>query len=814
MALTVKDFANKVRERKPEYRHLDDTDLMQMVVKKKPELLKSIDRVDLANTMKQSRAKTASRLRQKEFGALSGYSRFMAGTGEGMLDIYHGVKQLVGGDVSKFQEQKKAYMEASEGDKTAAAGEIFGAIAATAPTMLIPGVGAAGVAAKLGLSTTARVAAGMAAGTAAGAGVGFTELVDEGETRLKNTLFGGLFGAGGTGAGMLIKKVGTKAFNALKGQYKNASVQELMDLSKKHDIPLSKADITGEGKATEKALETIPVVGMGGFRKKGAEKVQTAIQKEAKKVGADWDETIQTSLATKAKAGKAQAKIDYDKVEELSSGVSIKPQSAIDKAAKHEKEVAESIMGSETNPFSKIRENLGKKDRTFSDLRKDRSDLGKAAKKASDSGDRNLARQYQDIKSGVEEDIEKLVSKKVEVGTVSKGEYLDPPKSFSNTKIVDEYGDPERVYHGTTKQFDKYDVAQAGEHGAEYFGAGIYFSNSRKTAKQAARGSGIIREDYLNMQNPLTLDMKGDFLKKVLNLPLPEKVKKEIIYFNKHADGDFSEGFDSWSKELTKATKESGHDGIKVLNKEPGGYEEYIIFDPNKIATYKTVPTQDPRLKEAFGKAQKQYKEEVIPYTDRKIMNALKTDTPDEIFDTFMKKGKGDKAKNFYNLLDDKGKKALRDGFMDNAIEGATSQGVTSPAKLAGYLERMTKPINSVFKGKDLEEVKGFAKIMRHAEKYGQLNEAPSNGMALIPYLKGGALISAGAGAATSPMATGAGVLAAGALTKLISFMKTKGKGFGLASGEIGSKKFEEKLAKFMAKLPIASAATAKEIKE
>lgn len=730
MPLSVKEFAEKVRARKPEYKHLDDADLLQMVTKKKPDLLKAIDRDDLVRVSNESVSKQVSKERQKQFGALSGYSRFMSGAGAGMLDVYNGVKQLFGGDVEEYKGDKEAYQDASRGSKTAAAGELFGALAATAP---IPGVTGAKIASKVA-SPILKGAAAMGAAGATGAGFGASEFVDEGETRGRNAALGALFGAGGTGAAILTKKVGAKAFNALKGRYANADIQELMDLSKKYDIPLSEGDVTGKGKNVERALEGVPVVGMGGFRKEGAAKVQAAIKKEAEAVSPAWDDAIQESLANKAKAGKAQAKINYDRVEELSTGISIEPKNAIEKAAKHEADIAGSIMGSETNPFSKIRENLSKKGRTFSDLRRDRSDLQKAATKAADAGDRNLARQLNDVKAGIEADIEKLVDKKIEVGTFSQ-------------------------------------------------------------AKREAEGAAAIG---FNPQTSLPNDM-GEMIAPN-RLMIGMDPGKELATIGKN-EASLS-GLSGSKPKVDISTKRPAH-----------GVAPEMGIDPS---SQKIMGTQGEGLREAFHAAQEHYKKEVVPYSDRKIINALKSETPDEIFNNFIKKGKGDRAGNFYNLLDAKGKSAFKDGLIDNAIKGATNPTTSeaSPAKLAGYLQRMSDPIKSTLKGPELEQVKGLAKIMRHAERYGQLNESPSNGMSIIPYIKGLALGGAGYGAATNPIATAAGAAGAAGLTKLYSLMKTKGYKVNLASDKIGTPAFEKALNEIIAQLPKTSAVTGKEIQD
>lgn len=662
--MRVKEFSDDFKKRLSEkgntsYNHLSDYDLVQLVAQKKPELMKKIDRQDLSEVMKQSRAQAITRERQKEFGALSGVSRFTSGYGQSMMDVYQSVKQMFGGNTDAYKDDKSAYMDASKGDFLAGAGEAAGALLATAP---IPGLTGAKVASKVA-SPLAKVVIGLGAGGAMGAGMGATEYVDEGETRATNALKGSLFGAGGAGAGMLIKKVGTKGYNALKGKYANAKYSELLALSKKYDIPFSESDITGKGKAYENNLEGMGPLGMGDFREKGSLKVQSAIGREKAKISPDWDEQIQESLSSKAQSGKAQAKVNYDKVNELSSGNTITPKNAIETASKHETDISNSILGNETNPFSKIKENLSKKDRTFTELRKDRSDISKAAKKASDSGDRNLARQYGEIKEAIENDIEELVNKKAEVG---------------------------------------------------------------------------------NIQNKNSIG----------NLDKPQLIK---------------------------------------------------------------LQNHNDELKHAFHKAQSEYKKNVVPYQKKEIINALKTDTPDEIFNKFIQKDKGDKAKNFYKLLDEKGQKALKDGFLSNAIKGATSgEGTTefvSPAKLAGYLERMSTPKNAVFKGADLQDINGLAKVMRHAERYGQLHENPSTGLKNAPLLKGGGLMAIGASAMSHPIGTLSGVITASTLTKLSSLMRTKGIKYALAS-EVGTEVFEKRLAKALAQVPKTTSVIGNELRE
>ena len=47
---------------------------------------------------------------------------------------------------------------------------------------------------------------------------------------------------------------------------------------------------------------------------------------------------------------------------------------------------------------------------------------------------------------------------------------------FAGSKVVDAQGNPQRVYHGTTQTFDKFDLSMGDSKG--YYGAGFYFTSS------------------------------------------------------------------------------------------------------------------------------------------------------------------------------------------------------------------------------------------------------------------------------------------------------------------------------------------------
>lgn len=128
---------------------------------------------------------------------------------------------------------------------------------------------------------------------------------------------------------------------------------------------------------------------------------------------------------------------------------------------------------------------------------------------------------------------------------------------------------------------------------------------------------------------------------------------------------------------------------------------------------------------------------------DKAFANVSRSTEPDQIFNNFMKVGKGDKATNFYKNLDPKGQAALRYQMAQNALDKATNEstGVFSPAKFALEFERMNAPYSNIFKGSDKAQMDGFIKLMRHVERAGQYAENPPTGNRVIPALLGGAAV-------------------------------------------------------------------------
>lgn len=137
-------------------------------------------------------------------------------------------------------------------------------------------------------------------------------------------------------------------------------------------------------------------------------------------------------------------------------------------------------------------------------------------------------------------------------------------------------------------------------------------------------------------------------------------------------------------------------------------------------------------IKTAYKKADKFYAG-VMRSKDSAITKAMQSNKPDEVFDKFIKAGKGDAAQNFANSLDDKGRAALRYQMVDDAMTKAWNENkeAFSPAKFAGKFEELAEPYSRLFKGDDKKQMDGFIKLMRHVERAGQFKENPPTGVRL-----------------------------------------------------------------------------------
>lgn len=142
-------------------------------------------------------------------------------------------------------------------------------------------------------------------------------------------------------------------------------------------------------------------------------------------------------------------------------------------------------------------------------------------------------------------------------------------------------------------------------------------------------------------------------------------------------------------------------------------------------------------LARLWKNADKYYRMKFLPFKEPEIQRAIKNDEPDRIFDYFIKGGYGDRAKKFYSALDNSGRQSVRYGIVDKAYKRAydDASGVFSPAKFATEIEKLDDAAKVFFKGTDYSEVKGFANLMRHVQRAGQVGPGPATGVQTVPIL-------------------------------------------------------------------------------
>jgi hypothetical protein len=92
------------------------------------------------------------------------------------------------------------------------------------------------------------------------------------------------------------------------------------------------------------------------------------------------------------------------------------------------------------------------------------------------------------------------------------GDWENSPETAS--KVVDENGEPLVVWRGESKDFNKFDYKKLGSQlKTAWRKAGFYFSPTKGSAEQYMlfMGSRILKQFFLNIKNPYTLDSQEFF---------------------------------------------------------------------------------------------------------------------------------------------------------------------------------------------------------------------------------------------------------------------------------------------------------------
>ena len=163
----------------------------------------------------------------------------------------------------------------------------------------------------------------------------------------------------------------------------------------------------------------------------------------------------------------------------------------------------------------------------------------------------------------------------------------------------------------------------------------------------------------------------------------------------------------------------------------------------------------------AFRAANRFYAENLTPFKQGALKRVIDQDDPKAALNFLVAAGKegGQKrSRQLFNALDIKGKKAVRAGVVQKALEAGLPEegkpGIFSGNKFARQLEKEKTLIDEFFTPKERRSIEGMKKVMRATARAGQISENPPTGARLaVPIMLGGAAISpqiAGTAAAAS----------------------------------------------------------------
>ncbi len=221
-----------------------------------------------------------------------GAQNALIGMGAGFYDVGKGVQQLAATAGEKIgvvspetvkritAEGMQAREDIAPLKKESTAATVGDFVGKVLPFVTTPGGVVGGFARRLGTSALA------------GAGMGLSEFVPEGESRLAKTALGA--GAGAAAQGVV--SAAGKGLNAfLTNPTANIAIQKLSD---KFKIPVTLSELMGTGSRTDTLMERVPsVLGIGGFRKQQ----QTAAKSAATDNFSKYviDPTLDTTSAMK-----------------------------------------------------------------------------------------------------------------------------------------------------------------------------------------------------------------------------------------------------------------------------------------------------------------------------------------------------------------------------------------------------------------------------------------------------------------------------------------------------------------------------------
>ncbi len=368
---------------------------------------------------------------RKEYGPeheLNRANKAVTATGKALMDVVNGVRQAgmapVGAlgiplppegaaaadaELQRFTQRVNNDLEhykrlQATDPLMTGAGELLGDLAA-APGF--PGAGAA-----KGVAGLARAAAGAGAQAT-------LDYNEDPSKRLQSGLEGAAVGA----AGHSVFSALGKTINAIRGRFREGKLQAVNETAAANGIPLTQGDVTGSKylEALDTLMERIPVVGLGGLRKKQAEKATQMLQRlredYSRYLGDEPADAARDALFSKMNRAKAQVAKLYDEAQMLAGDSPLLANNlskvAADIRAQLQKNVPDPKLW---NPAvaNLIDKFTGMPVLTLAGARSIRSDLKREVREAFRGkliGDEE-ARTLNRLVSGIEDDISAFATKK------------------------------------------------------------------------------------------------------------------------------------------------------------------------------------------------------------------------------------------------------------------------------------------------------------------------------------------------------------------------------------------------------------------
>lgn len=157
---------------------------------------------------------------------------------------------------------------------------------------------------------------------------------------------------------------------------------------------------------------------------------------------------------------------------------------------------------------------------------------------------------------------------------------------FRASKVVDKFGHPLAVYHGTNAGFSAFAPSRLGARDPGFFGTGFYFTPDREAATEyadtavedAGDGESTVLSTYVSLQNPFIWDMshEGEGADATRAALAEFGILRDSTRGDHNALGSADE-----RRAFNRAVRERGYDGVVVLDED--GIREVVAFRPEQI---------------------------------------------------------------------------------------------------------------------------------------------------------------------------------------------------------------------------------------